>query len=70
MPGMQPSTNSGTIAFEVDNVDELTERLRSRGTPVQREPIQSPVCRMSVVHDPEGNGVLLHQLTPKVTPPA
>lgn len=29
------------------------------------ERIQTPVCRMSVIEDPEGNRVLLHQLKVK-----
>jgi predicted enzyme related to lactoylglutathione lyase len=57
------STEGGLVAFEVDDVDGLTERLRALGIPVKAEPFSSPVCRMSVVVDPEGNAVLLHQIT-------
>lgn len=57
-----PSSNSGgSIAFEVDNVDELTSRLKAKGIQVKLEPTDTPVCRMSVVIDPEGNSVTLHQ---------
>lgn len=60
---VKPSSNSGgSIAFEVENVDEITNRLKSKGTPVKLEPMDSPVCRMSVVVDPEGNAVTLHQV--------
>jgi len=63
---LQPSTSGGAIiAFEVENVDALTEKLRSRGVTVKAEPFSSPVCRMAVIADPDGNSVLLHQLTPK-----
>jgi predicted enzyme related to lactoylglutathione lyase len=63
---MKPSdAGGGVIAFEVENVDALTEKLRARGTPVKMEPIQTPVCRMALVTDPEGNRVLLHQLLKK-----
>lgn len=63
---LQPASNGGAIiAFEVENVDQLTETLRSHGVTIRAEPFSSPVCRMAVVADPEGNSVLLHQLTKK-----
>ena len=63
---MKPATSGGAmIAFEVENVDALTDKLRTNGVVVKMEPIQTPVCRMSVVVDPEGNSVLLHQLAQK-----
>ncbi len=61
---ISPSSNSGgSIAFEVDDVDGFTARLKAKGVPVKLDPMSSPVCRMSVVLDPEGNAVTLHQVT-------
>jgi predicted enzyme related to lactoylglutathione lyase len=61
---VSPSSNSGgSIAFEVEDVDKITAELRSKGVPVILDPVSSPVCRMSVVVDPEGNAVTLHQVT-------
>jgi predicted enzyme related to lactoylglutathione lyase len=61
---VSPSASAGgSIAFEVENVDALTDRLRSRGVAVKFGPIQTPVCRMAVVLDPEGNALTLHQIT-------
>ena len=63
---MMPSASGGgLIAFEVENVDELTAHLRGRGVTVKAEPFSSPVCRMAIIADPDGNSVLLHQLTKK-----
>jgi predicted enzyme related to lactoylglutathione lyase len=63
---LKPSTSGGAlIAFEVDDVDALTAHLRTRGVTVKSEPFSSPVCRMAVIADPDGNSVLLHQLTKK-----
>jgi predicted enzyme related to lactoylglutathione lyase len=53
---------SGTIAFEVDNADEETDRLRKLGVTVAMEPYSTPVCRMAVVLDSEGNRVMIHQV--------
>lgn len=63
---MKPSASGGgVIAFEVESVDALTEKLRANGTVVKMAPIATPVCRMAIVLDPEGNLVLLHQLARK-----
>ncbi len=63
---IKPSPSGGpTIAFEVEDVDALTAALRAKGVVVKMDPIVTPVCKMSIVVDPEGNSVLLHQLTKK-----
>ncbi|HSA59154.1 MAG TPA: VOC family protein [bacterium] len=64
VPGIQPSKSAGgSIAFEVDDVDREAERLRKEGVRILLEPFSTPVCRMVVVADTEGNGVTLHQVT-------
>ncbi|MBP7149536.1 MAG: VOC family protein [Acidobacteria bacterium] len=60
--GRPAADAGGTIAFEVDDVDALTARLREQGATVLSEPMATPVCRMSVVADPEGNAVILHRV--------
>jgi predicted enzyme related to lactoylglutathione lyase len=59
---LRPSDHSGAIAFEVDDVNTLTAHLKNKGYRIILEPTQTPVCRMSVVSDPEGNSVILHQV--------
>ncbi len=62
--GVHPSAEAGgSIGFEVDDVDALIAKLRARGVTVKVEPFSTPVCRMAVVLDPEGNAVTLHQVT-------
>jgi predicted enzyme related to lactoylglutathione lyase len=56
----------GTIAFEVDDLDALILDLQAKGVAILTpDLIHSPVCRMSVIKDSEGNSILLHQLKPK-----
>ena len=63
---MKPSASGGPcIAFEVADVEALTKALRAKGIVVKMDPIETPVCKMSLVVDPEGNQVLLHQLHEK-----
>lgn len=60
---VSPSTSAGgSIAFEVDDVKAMTETLRTKGAKVKLEPIETPVCYLSVVIDSEGNAFTLHQL--------
>ena len=60
---LQPSsTAGGAVAFEVEDLDALIARLKEAGVRFKAEMIHSPVCRMSVILDSEGNSILLHQL--------
>ena len=62
--GVIPSANAGgSIAFEVEDVDEMVEKLRMTGTPIKVKPFSTSVCRTAVVIDPEGNAVTLHKVT-------
>lgn len=62
--GSAPSAEAGgSIAFEVQNVDEMVEQLRAKGARIKLEPLSTPVCRLAVILDSEGNAVTLHQVT-------
>jgi len=58
MPQIHPN---GIVALAVDDVGEAVEELRGKGVKIAMEMIESPVCWMAVVADPDGNQVLLHQ---------
>ena len=63
---IEPSANSGaSIALEVEDLDALNARLKKDGVRFKADMIHSPVCRMSVILDSEGNGIILHQLNEK-----
>src|SRR5262249_61445743 len=60
---LQPSAGAGaSVAFEVADLDALKTRLKSEGVTFKMESVDSPVCRMSIILDSEGNSVILHQL--------
>lgn len=62
-PGITPSANAGgSIAFEVENLDDMVSRLKSAGVKFKTDIFSSPVCRMVVALDSEGNAFTLHQL--------
>jgi predicted enzyme related to lactoylglutathione lyase len=63
---IQPSAGSGgSIAFEVEDLDALRDRLTAQGVEFKAREVQSPVCRMSIILDSEGNSIILHQLHKK-----
>ena len=45
----------------MEDVAAAVEELRGKNVPVAMEPIETPVCFMAVVEDPDGNRILLHQ---------
>ena len=61
--GNTPSAKAGgTIAFEVDDLPALIAQLEARGVTFADKSIDSPVCRMAVCLDPDGNAIILHKL--------
>ncbi|NGZ02439.1 MAG: glyoxalase [Nitrospira sp. WS238] len=61
--GVPSAEAGGSIAFEVLNVDQTVEQLRAKGVRIKLEPLSTPVCRLAVILDSEGNAVTLHQVT-------
>lgn len=62
LPGGQwvPSTSGPNLAFEVADFDSTIAALRAAGTRFTVEPTDSPVCRIAVACDPDGNSVAFH----------
>ena len=46
----------------MDDLDAVIKKLESDGVRFAQEMIHSPVCRMSVIFDSEGNTIVLHEL--------
>jgi predicted enzyme related to lactoylglutathione lyase len=57
----QPSPQGPSIALEVEDFEAAIEALRAAGTKFVLEPIASPMCRMAVISDPDGNGIAIHK---------
>lgn len=62
------SSAGGSVAFEVDDLDALIARLRGLGVVFKAPMVHSPVCRMSVILDSEGNAIILHELKRREPP--
>lgn len=59
-PHNGPPTGGAAIALAVKNVDAAVGELKEKGVEVMWHS-ESPVCYFSVIRDPDGNGVILHQ---------
>ena len=61
--GVVPSADAGgSVAFEVDNVEMLILQLKSMNVRVKKDILTTPVCKMAVILDSEGNAITLHEL--------
>jgi predicted enzyme related to lactoylglutathione lyase len=61
-PKAAAAPGGASVAFEVDDLDALVARLKSEGVKFSADDVQSPVCRMAIMQDTEGNTIILHKL--------
>lgn len=59
--GRKPGAPGALVAFEVDDLDAEVKSLKALGVPFATEIMDTPVCRMAAIADPDGNHVTLHQ---------
>ena len=59
---LQPGARGGFLAIEVDDLDASVAEMKAKDVPFILDIFESPVCRMAVIADPDGNGVTLHQV--------
>jgi predicted enzyme related to lactoylglutathione lyase len=57
----KPSADGPSVALEVADFDAAIETLRGAKIPFAVEPMDSGVCRMAIVLDPDGNAIAIHQ---------
>jgi len=63
---IKPSAAAGgSVALEVEDLDALIPQLKEKNVSIKAEMIHSPVCRMTIILDSEGNSIILHELKKK-----
>ncbi|RRJ95172.1 VOC family protein [Opitutaceae bacterium TAV4] len=62
VPEWQPGSGP-SIALEVEDYDAAIAHLRANAATFIVEPNETPVCRMAVIADPDGNGLIIHKRT-------
>lgn len=63
-PGWNPSSEGCSVGLEVDDFDRAIAELKAAQVPFQFGPIETPVCHMAFVRDPDGNAVGIHKRKP------
>src|ERR1700738_2961431 len=61
----KPSSDGPAVAFEVDDFDSAVGTLRANNVKIVGEPFESPVDRMMIVADPDGNPIAVHKRHPR-----
>ena len=63
-PGMNPSRDGCSVALEVEDFDGAIAGLKAANVEFNFGPIETPVCHMAFVRDPDGNSVGIHKRKP------
>lgn len=58
----KPSPDGTSVAIEVEDFEEALKDLKAAGARFDTENVESPVCGMAVVQDPDGNKIIIHKL--------
>jgi predicted enzyme related to lactoylglutathione lyase len=57
----KPSADGGGVALEVEHFDSAIAELKGAGIKFRIDPMETPVCFMAIVFDPDGNAVCIHK---------
>ena len=59
--GVAFAANTAGVALRVADVEAASERLKARGVEFLGETVDTGVCLMGFVRDPDGNVLILHR---------
>jgi len=65
--GLDTFSPEGTppyLALETDDIEAEMARLKQHGVEVLMDVRDNKVCKMAIIKDSEGNGLMLHQIAP------
>jgi predicted enzyme related to lactoylglutathione lyase len=66
-PGQwNPSADGPSVGLEVEEFDSAIAELKAKSIPFVVEAMETPVCRMAVIADPDGNKITIHKRHPQV----
>jgi predicted enzyme related to lactoylglutathione lyase len=60
-PAFKPSPDGCSAALEVEDFDDAIEHLKKQNVKFRMEPMPTPVCRMAMIFDPDGNTICIHK---------
>lgn len=63
-PGWEPSSQGCTVGLEVEDFTAAVATIQSAGVTVTLGPMETPVCHMLMIQDPDGNPLIIHKRKP------
>jgi len=63
-PQWLPSQDGPSIALEVEDFEAAIATLHQHKVPMIIGPMETPVCHMAMVRDPDGNQLMIHRRKP------
>jgi len=57
----KPSHTGPCLALEVAHADSNFHFYRDNGVTIIKDLYDTPICRIGMIADPDGNGILIHQ---------
>ena len=61
-PGIfKPSPDGCSVALEVEDFDAAIAELKQDSILFKMEPMETPVCRLAMISDPDGNTLCIHK---------
>jgi len=60
----KPSADGPAVALEVEEFDPAISALKLAGVKFAIEPMDTGVCRMAIIADPDGNSLVIHKRNP------
>jgi predicted enzyme related to lactoylglutathione lyase len=60
-PDWKPSAGGGSAGLEVQDFAAAMDTLKRNQVPFRFGPIETPVCHMAVISDPDGNSITIHK---------
>jgi catechol 2,3-dioxygenase-like lactoylglutathione lyase family enzyme len=63
-PGISPSLDGCSVALEVDDFDKAVAELKAAGVAFNIGPLETPICHLAFVRDPDRNSIGVHKRKP------
>lgn len=57
----KPSSDGPAVPLEVEDFEAAVTHLRATAVKFHLEPMDSGVCHMAIVADPDGNSLVIHK---------
>ncbi len=64
VPVFKPGPDGCSVALEVEDFDAAIADLKQYEVKFRIEPLATPICRMAMIFDPDGNSICIHKRNP------